>query len=459
MPGPVRQSLKEAARSAVAAGHVPGAPVGHIDGARWTEDGSLVVVGWALPARAENIFIVADGGGSIAAAEAIQVPRPDLLNRFGEEFGPTAAAGGFLARFRNVAKPGKVSLAAEGRRTLFSARAIEAGSDPVAHARWLFSQPTPVHQLVERFSTVDLPAISSVIEKRNRALEHKKIERWDFGRPRPDPQATVIVPLYGRWDFVEHQLLAFADDREFNEDIELVYVIDDPDLLAGLLSSAEELYELYNVPFTVIWGHANRGFSGANNLGANAASGRYLVFLNSDAFPTAPGWVGSLVRVLEENPEFGVVAPRLLFPDGGLQHVGIEFRWNGAFGIWINDHPLLGLPAEADKVSGLCERHAVTGACMAVRRDEFDALDGFDTGYLIGDFEDSDLCLKYRRKGLLPGYFPGVELTHLERQSIKQSGDQEFRQKVTILNAVRHQLRWGELIETLVADEMREAAQ
>ncbi|CAM7099433.1 hypothetical protein ENROMM299B_22840 [Enterobacter roggenkampii] len=88
-----------------------------------------------------------------------------------------------------------------------------------------------------------------------------------------------------------------------------------------------------------------------------------------------------------------------------------------------------------------------------VRRKDFDALDGWDTGYLIGDFEDSDLCLKLRNAGLAIGYLPSVELTHLERQSFKLLGGGDFRTYVVILNAARHQNRWL----TLLTNGMSEA--
>lgn len=85
---------------------------------------------------------------------------------------------------------------------------------------------------------------------------------------------------------------------------------------------------------------------------------------------------------------------------------------------------------------------------MVVRKADFDAVGQWDTGYLIGDFEDSDLCLKLRKAGLKAAYLPSVQLTHLERQSFKLIGQGDFRTKVVIYNAARHQGRWSELIES-----------
>jgi len=73
---------------------------------------------------------------------------------------------------------------------------------------------------------------------------------------------------------------------------------------------------------------------------------------------------------------------------------------------------------------------------------------------LIGDFEDSDLCLKVREKGLeiaclqLP-----ATLIHLERQSFGGVGTPGFRDYVVRYNAWRHHNRWRETIAKLVTND------
>ena len=87
---------------------------------------------------------------------------------------------------------------------------------------------------------------------------------------------------------------------------------------------------------------------------------------------------------------------------------------------------------------------AVTGACLAMRRADFDRVGGWHTGYLIGDFEDSDLCLTLREAGLEIAYEPRVELIHLERQSFQSIASGDLRLRVTLVNAVIHEHRWRE---------------
>ncbi len=52
----------------------------------------------------------------------------------------------------------------------------------------------------------------------------------------------------------------------------------------------------------------NLGFSGGNNLGFRASRGQYIVLLNNDTVVT-PGWLGRLVRHLEEDEDMGLVGP------------------------------------------------------------------------------------------------------------------------------------------------------
>jgi GT2 family glycosyltransferase len=176
------------------------------------------------------------------------------------------------------------------------------------------------------------------------------------------------------------------------------------------------------------------------------------VFLNSDAFAKAPGWVSQLQDALLEHPDFGAIGVRLLFADGGIQHAGMVFAYEENLGVWINKHPMMGMDPSVDPRRGLVEVPAVTAACVAVRRDAFDAVGGFDGGFLFGDFEDSDLCLKLKERGYRIGYLPDVELVHLERQSLRQLGDNAFRFKVVLYNAGRHSRKWAHHFAKLQQD-------
>ena len=186
-------------------------------------------------------------------------------------------------------------------------------------------------------------------------------------------------------------------------------------------------------------------------MGVEYATAHYLLFLNSDAFPKNPGWVEQLTDALNSNSDYGVVSPRLLFADGSIQHAGMEFVYRNELSIWTNHHPNMGIDPSLDPHTEAIMVPAVTGACMLMTRALFDSVGGWDNGYPIGDFEDSDLCFKIREQGKHCIYVPTVELTHLERQSFNLTGAPDFRTKVVIYNATRHQNKWSSLLQQSVS--------
>ena len=82
---------------------------------------------------------------------------------------------------------------------------------------------------------------------------------------------------------------------------------------------------------------------------------------------------------------------------------------------------------------------------MVLRRDLANQVGGFDELYAIGDFEDSDLCLKLQALGYTCAVDPNVRLYHLERKS-QLSGALTWRSNLTAYNAWQHERRWAETI-------------
>jgi len=92
----------------------------------------------------------------------------------------------------------------------------------------------------------------------------------------------------------------------------------------------------------------------------------------------------------------------------------------------------------------------VTGACVAMPRDVFERISGWDEGYISGDFEDSDLCFRVRDIGRTVGYDPRVELLHLERQSVELTSDDALlKERMTLLNACRYNQHWHEQVREI----------
>ena len=148
----------------------------------------------------------------------------------------------------------------------------------------------------------------------------------------------------------------------------------------------------------------NLGFAAGNNLGAWAATGEALVFLNPDTV-VSPGAVAGLVEPLQD-PSIGIVTARLRLLDRPetLNSAGNEVHLTGI--AWAGSY---GEPAAS--VSALEDVPFPSGAAMAIRRDLFEELGGF-TEELFMYQEDLVLGWRVRLRGLRVVVNPAADVLH-----------------------------------------------
>lgn len=287
-----------------------------------------------------------------------------------------------------------------------------------------------------------------------------QLKRWG---PVPErPELSVVIPLYGRIDFMDYQLNWFnAWLRQGGVEAlgyQLIYVLDDPRLKDQFEALARRCQALYRMPFETVINARNLGFAGANNMGARQARSEALLLLNSDVLPANRHSLAIMVRAWRQHQgSIGALGARLLFDNGGLQHAGMEFiRQDDLPGrlseVWLNEHPMKGLKLEfgSAETDGLQEVEAATAACLMLGTELFREIGGFSTDYVIGDFEDSDLCLRVRQRGLPVLVDLDACFYHLERQSVGHGeSDNLLKTKVVAMNACTHQETWGGAIELL----------
>jgi GT2 family glycosyltransferase len=174
------------------------------------------------------------------------------------------------------------------------------------------------------------------------------------------------------------------------------------------------------------------------------------MLLNSDVFAKAPGWLQRMAATMQSDPTIGIVGARLLYPDGSIQHVGMDWRREPACNdLLINIHPYKGMHPSLVPEHGVAEVAAVTGACMLVRLDEFMRLGMFDTGFIRGDCEDSDFCLRASAAGYRIVCDNEAVLYHLEGASYRP----EVRRLLFHYNTERQEKRWGSVIARRAAEQ------
>lgn len=295
------------------------------------------------------------------------------------------------------------------------------------------------------------PALLSLWKHRTALPPLEDIKVYQFGTKAEQPICSIIVPLYGRYDFVLHQISQFEYDEDF-KNVDLIYVVDDPRIEQATKIMCEDIAKMNDVSFRVVSAGRNLGFAGANNLGVLFADSEYLLLLNSDVIPSESGWLKRMLNQYQQTDNIGAMGVKLVYEDESIQHLGMKFVQNNEFGhLWLNDHQFKGFPEALVPKVGLEKCPTVTAACLLVEKQKYDAIGGFDTSYILGDFEDSDLCLKLLESGY-DNYILGTEkLYHLERQSQSLVNQGDWKFKLTLFNGWQHTQRWDQLIQRLQA--------
>ena len=203
----------------------------------------------------------------------------------------------------------------------------------------------------------------------------------------------------------------------------------------GIISKSEDI--------RVVTGNEAFNFSALNNLGVKNATGEFLVFLNNDTEVITSNWIENMLEHAQRK-DIGAVGAKLYYPDGRIQHAGVVLGLMEVAG-----HHHYRFPKDADGYMGRLKLtqnlSAVTGACMMMRKEVFNKVDGFDEGYSYA-YNDIDLCMKLRGKGYLIIFTPYVELYHHE--SLSRGNDDTPEKRARVLGEVRlFRQKWGDALE------------
>jgi GT2 family glycosyltransferase len=232
------------------------------------------------------------------------------------------------------------------------------------------------------------------------------------------PTVSVVMVVYRTGEELQQSIDCVLDDAMVDE----LVIVDN----GSTPEMAERLRNLGRTDPRVglIQGHGNVGFATAANMGAQAARGDHLIFLNPDAF-LQEGCVASLVAGLAGKPSPSILGACILDPDGAEQRGGRR----GEVSAWTTllslsratqHFPGLGrfeIHRESEAMpEGIVSIPTISGACFAARRADFEALGGFDEGYFL-HVEDIDLCWRARREGGTVSFDPHAKVIHLGHTS------------------------------------------
>jgi len=266
--------------------------------------------------------------------------------------------------------------------------------------------------------------------------------RWRivFPLPASPPLVSIIIPTRNRADLVQ-LCLASIFSRTSYAPYEIILVdngSDDPavvDFFASLEREDGVRVLRYDQPFN---------FSAINNFAVQHARGEVLCFLNNDVEAVNEHWLDELVRQAL-RPEIGAVGAKLFYPDGRIQHAGVILGLGG-----VANHAFTLYPHDSDgyfnRARLIQNYSAVTGACLAVRKQVFIQAGGFNETDLSVAFNDIDFCLRVRAAGYRNLWTPFAELIHSESVS-RGKEDTSGRQQRFAREVDYMRRTWGPLLD------------
>jgi len=294
--------------------------------------------------------------------------------------------------------------ATKGRAQVFKAN----------HGNAVFLFCLPVNQFTllsnrqrKSFPTVAYFALSRrrLFKKRSKdtkiCLEAKK-HPIVFFENSGDILVSIIIPVFNQLEVTLGCLRSLA--RYLPEAIRCQVIIADD------ASTPETVKALSAIKgLQIVSSATNRGFLHTANMGARAASGKYLLFLNNDT-EIFSGCIESLLEVFQNFSDAGIAGGLLLEPNGKILEAGGIINANGEpenagrRRHWVD--PRFNFVRRVDYTSG---------ACLMIRKSDFEAMGGFDPVFAPGYFEDTDLSMRVRETLQKAAYFtPFARLVHHE---------------------------------------------
>lgn len=256
-----------------------------------------------------------------------------------------------------------------------------------------------------------------------------------------NPKISILIPNKDHVEDLSRCISSILDQSTY-ENYEII-IIENNSTEAETKAYYDEISK--HPQIQVVYYEGNFNYSKINNFGAGFATGEYLILLNNDTQVITMNWMEELLMYAQRK-DVGAVGAKLYYPDKTIQHAGIVLglgahRTAGHTHYMVNYENVgyMGKLCYAQNVS------AVTGACMMVRKELFDKLQGLDENFQIA-LNDVDFCLRLRKLGLLNVFTPFAELYHFESKSRGLDTENEKLERYN-KEAELFKNKWKEILE------------
>ncbi len=256
-----------------------------------------------------------------------------------------------------------------------------------------------------------------------------------------EPLISIIIPNKDHIDDLDKCINSIYKKSTYNN-FEII-VVENNSTEEETFDYYDKIQKQYDNINVVFWKEKVFNYSAINNFGVCFAKGEYILLLNNDIEIITPDWLQEML-MFAQRQDVGAVGAKLYFPDDTIQHAGVIIGIGGVAG---HSHKYFDRK-DYGYVSRACisqNLSACTAACLLIRKDVFEQVDGLDEGFAVA-FNDIDLCMKIRNAGYLIVFTPYAEFYHYESKS---RGIEDSPEKVARFNSEidRFMGKWGKELE------------
>ncbi len=233
--------------------------------------------------------------------------------------------------------------------------------------------------------------------------------RLHYPIPKDKPLVSLLIPTRDRRGLTETAVRSILDKSTYNN-FEII-ILDNGSVEKETLEFFTKIQKEDRRVRVIRYDHPFN-YSAINNFGVKHAKGSIIGLINNDVEVINPGWLTEMVsHCLRE--EIGCVGAKLYYSNDTVQHGGIILGIGGVAGHSHKNFPR-NHPGYFSRLLLVQSLSAVTAACLLVRKDVYEAVNGLDEENLTVAFNDVDFCLKVQALGYRNIWTPYAELYHYE---------------------------------------------
>ena len=228
------------------------------------------------------------------------------------------------------------------------------------------------------------------------------------------PLVSLLIPTRDGYDIL-HKCVDSILEKTLYKNYEII-VLDNETTCKKTLEYFDKIKKHDNV--SVLEYHYPFNYSAINNFGVKYAKGEIVGLINNDVEVISEGWLSEMVSHAMRK-EIGAVGAMLYYDNDTIQHAGVIGVWGGAG----HSHKYFkrGDDGYLNRLKVIQNYSAVTAACLIVKKEIYQEVNGLNEENLKVAFNDVDLCLKIQERGYRNLWTPYVELYHHE--SISRGGE------------------------------------